>query len=215
MDPDSGSDLIRCLKPHPGNVVRKLVGILLHHFIESGSVIFINFHCKRGRNSILLQKDHGLPHVPFFFHLHRNLLGLPFADPLNFGQTLRLLLHNPKRILLKPAHNASCKRRADPLYRSGTQVALNGHQIFRLLDLMGEYFKLCSVYAVVHVFPFQLQKLTLRNIVKAAHTGHLSIVTFQVEYRISVFLIPKHDMIHISCYCLQNTLPLSSFDQEL
>jgi hypothetical protein len=71
---------------------------------------------------------------------------------------------------------------------------------------MRKHFQLRAVYAVVYIFPFQLQKFSFCYIMKASHTGHFSVVAFQVEYGISIFVISIHDMLYISCYCLQSVL---------
>ena len=68
---------------------------------------------------------------------------------------------------------------------------------------MGENFELIPIYIMGDIFPRKLQHLSFIDIAEIPDAGHLTIIIFQMKYCVSVFLIPEHNVSHISCNCLQ------------
>ena len=49
-----------------------------------------------------------------------------------------------------------------------------------------------------HILPRYFQQFPFCNVIKIPHTGHFSVIIFQMKHCISVFCIPKHNVTYIS-----------------
>ena len=96
-----GGNLIRHLKADSRNVVRQLVGILLNNPVHGRAVFPVDFRRQIHGHAVVLKEHHGLAHIPLFLDLLPDGHGHLFADPLDLGQTLRLLLHDSEGVFLK------------------------------------------------------------------------------------------------------------------
>ena len=57
---------------------------------------------------------------------------------------------------------------------------------------------------MIYIFPGQFKHFTFIDEIKISHTGHFTIIIFQMKNRITVFLIAEHNMLHITCNRFQN-----------
>ena len=64
-----------------------------------------------------------------------------------------------------------------------------------------------AINVVVDILALQFQQFPLINIMKDSHAGHFPVAIFQLKYRISVFLVAEHDMLHVTGYFLQTANP--------
>ena len=83
MNSDPGSNFIRRLETHSGNVLRQTIRILLHNAVKTRFIRFIYFNRKRIADPKSCQIYHRFPYILFFFHLSRNFPCNSFAYPFN------------------------------------------------------------------------------------------------------------------------------------
>ena len=207
MDTYFPCDLIRRFKSHAGNIICHLIRIFLHNPVNAIPVILIDLCRKRSGNSIFLQIDHRLSHVLLFLYLLCNFSCFSLTDPFYLCQPFRLFFNNAKGIFLKFSHDPSRQSCTQPFDGSGSQITLNGNEIFHFADFRSFYLQLHAVQGMHHIFSCQLQKLSFSDVRKCSHTCQISVLIIQIEYRISIILIPEDNVLHVSFYLLH----ISSF----
>ena len=136
-DPHPAGDIVRRRKTDPADVLCQAIGIIFHDLIEARSVGLPDPRRVGAPDPVLLQEDHGVPEILFVFHLGADLPGDPKADALDLGQLLRLLLHDPQRIIAEFLYDPGCHGGADPLDASGCQIAVHGLGTLRRHGLIG------------------------------------------------------------------------------
>ena len=198
LDPCPAGDLIRDPKTHSLQVVRHAVRIFPNHAVNLRPVFLINLYCQSRGDPVLLQEDHGLPHILLLLHLAGNLPGFPLADALDLRQPLRLPLYNPKGIRPEPAHDPGSQRAAHSLNGPGAQIPFHGHRVLRLFLLIGFNDKLISVGGMFRIMSPGLDQFSLSQKRKSPHTGNLLLTRHQVQHRVAVIAVPVNNMIHIS-----------------
>ena len=212
MYADARCNLVCRLKTHALDIVRKLVGIFLQHPVYTHAVVFVYLCRQPDGYPVFLEIDHRLAHLFLLADLEGDLPCLALADALDFRQPLRFLVDDAQRLFLKFSDDARRQGFPHAFDGAGAQIPLDGHQVFRLFHRVGRDFELGAVYAVVHVFSGQFQHLAFADEIKVADTGHFPVVIFQVKYRIAVFFIAEHDVLHISCHFLHSCFrPFLSF----
>ena len=202
MYPYARGYLISRFKTHALYIVCELVRIFFQNFVYTHTVILIYLCCESCRNSIFLEVDHCLSHVFLSLHLFCDLPRLSLTDPLDFRKALRLFLDNTECIFFKPPYDPSRKGSPHAFNRPGAEISLDGYEILRFFHHMGRDFKLCSIYIVIHILSCELQHFSLIYKIEISNAGHFPVIVFQMKDCISIFLIPEHNVSHISCDCL-------------
>ena len=156
MYTDPCSDLIGRPKSYALNIISQLIRVLFQNFVYTHTVILVYLCRQFRRDPVLLQVDHGAPHVPLLFHLDRDLPGLAFTDPFDLGQPFRLLLDDPERILLKLLHDPAGKGSPHAFDSAGSQISFNGDQILRFFHCVRYNLQLSAVNIMVYILAGQL-----------------------------------------------------------
>ncbi len=168
-DPHAAGDLIGYLEPDAGDIVGQPVGILPDDPVHTAAVLPVDLRGQVHGDAVLLEKDHGLPHIFLLLHLRRDVHGHALADALDLGQTLRLLLNDAEGVLLKAAHDTGRQSRSHAFDRAGPQIALHGGRVPRRPDHVGFHGHLFAVDRMLGHGPHRFDGLALAYIMECPH----------------------------------------------
>ena len=131
LNPYAPGNLIRRRESDSPDILRQAIRIDLHDLIQISPVGLPDPRGMRAPDSVFLQKDHGVPKILFVLHLRPDLTRHPKADPLDLRQLLRLLLHDPERIIPETFHDFGGHRGTDPFDTPGRKIPVHGLGVFR------------------------------------------------------------------------------------
>ena len=123
--PQGQRQLVRLGELHLKLLIHQEVGVGLHHLQGHVSIGPAEEGGQLQRQLVLRQKFHQPPGPHLLAKDLANLPGPLSGNPLDFGQLLRVLLHNGEGVLPELLNDEPCGGLAHPLHRSGGQVVVN------------------------------------------------------------------------------------------
>ena len=142
-DPYLPGNLIRGGKTDSADILRQPVWICLHDSVEIRAVGLPDPGGTGTPDTIFLEKNHGVPQVLPVLHLSAEFPCHPQADPLDPGQLLRFLFHDPQSIISEFFDDPARQCLTDPFDAARRKIAVNGVSGFggnRLIRLKAKLF---------------------------------------------------------------------------
>ena len=196
------ADTVSREEAHALQILAQAVGILADDLRGALAVQAADFHRQAGRNSVGLQKHHGLPGLLLLAEALGNLDPALLAHLGHFLQTLWMLAEHREGFLAEMLHDQLGRGGPHAVDQPAAQVALDAQEGGGLLQLAGRAFQLPPVLGMLHPFPGEYGLLSRGQLGQHAHHGDFAAAHPRHDHRIAVFVIAVHRAQHAGLHLL-------------
>ena len=144
----------------------------------------------------MTQTEHHLPDAVHALELLPNLPRLVACNPLDAAQALRFFFQNVQGVVPKGIHNPGGGGSSNSLDRSGGQVFQHCHCSGRLGALKRLHLELRAKIRMAAPVADHPELLSGAHPGDGPHHGDQLLAVVELQYRISIFFIPKDNPLH-------------------